>query len=114
MGRQKQNMLSANLRFTLQGGERYIPADEAASKAVRNLVFDNARAYEMQYPPDFLCHFNVSYKINRNKLSHVFALQVMNLTGSKEYGYYYNYRTDRPELDSGTGTIPNLYYKIEF
>ena len=114
MGSQKQNILSVNLRFTLQGGERYIPADIAASKAIRNVVYDNSRAYEKQFSPGFLCHFTVGYKINRNKLSHEIALQMMNLTGDKEYGYGYNFRTDQPELYSGTGTIPNLYYKIEF
>jgi hypothetical protein len=114
MGRQKQNILSANLRFTLQGGERYIPVNDVASKAVRNIVYDNSRAYEKQYPSGFLCHFTVSYKINRNRLSHEFALQVMNITGSKDYWYEYNYRTDQPELYSDTGTVPNLYYKIEF
>ena len=113
-GRQQQNILSANLRFTLQGGEHYIPVNEAASKAVKNIVYDYTRAYELQYQPEFLSHFTISYKINRNKLSHEIALQMMNLTGNKEFFYEYNYRTDQPELNSGTGTIPNLYYKIEF
>ena len=114
MGRQKQNILSASLRFTVQGGERYIPVDEAASKAIKNVVYDNSRAYERHYPTAFLCHFNIGYKINRNKVSHEIALQMMNLTGSVEYGWNYNYHTDQPERDSGTGTVPNLYYKIEF
>jgi hypothetical protein len=114
MGRQRQNILSTSIRFTLQGGERYIPVDEAASKAVRNLVFDNSRAYELQHPPEFFCHFNIGFKINRNKLSHEIALQVINLTGSKEYMYLYNYRTDKPEMVSGTVMLPNIYYKIEF
>jgi hypothetical protein len=114
MGRQNQNILSANLRFTIQGGERYIPVDEAASIAIRNLVYDNSRAYEMQYPTNFQCHFTVGYKINRNRLSHEIALQMLDVTGSKEYMYLYNYRADKPELMSGSGTIPHLYYKIEF
>ena len=114
MGRQKQNILSASLRFTLQGGERYIPVDEAASIAAKQVVYDNAHAYEPQYPTDFLCHFNIGFKMNRNKLSHEIALQMINLTGSKEYMYEYNYRLDKPERIGGTGTIPNLYYKIEF
>jgi hypothetical protein len=114
MGRQKQNIFSANLRFTLQGGERYIPVDEAASKAIKNIVYDYSQTYAVQHPPEILCHFTVGYKINRNKLSHEIALQMMNLTGSKEYYYEYNYRTDQPQLNSGTGTIPNFYYKIEF
>jgi len=98
----------------MQGGERYIPADVAASKVVREYVYDYARAYDVQYPSDFFCHFTVGYKINRNKLSHEIALQMMNLTGSKEYFEGYNYRTNQPERYSGTGMIPNLYYKIEF
>ncbi len=114
MGRQRQNILSANLRFTVQGGERYIPVDFEASKAVRNLVFDNTRAYECQHPTEVLCHFTVGYKINRNKLSHEIALQMINVTGNKEYFYVYDYVTDQPKLCSGTGSIPNLFYKIQF
>ena len=114
MGRQKQNILSANLRFTVQGSEWYIPADEAASKAAKNVVYDNSRAYQLQFSPGLQCHFTVGYKINRNRLSHEFALQMMNITSDKEYYYGYNYRDDKPELQSGTGSIPNLYYKIEF
>ena len=48
MGKQKQNLLSLSLRFTLQGGERYIPADEAALIAMHTVVYDNSRAYETQ------------------------------------------------------------------
>jgi hypothetical protein len=122
IGSQKQNtraarsasILSASLRFTVQGGERYIPVDDATSKAVKNVVYDNRRAYEVQRPTSFQCHFNIGYKINRNKLSHEFALQMLNITGDKEYYYGYNYRTDQPELITGTVTLPNLYYKIEF
>ena len=114
MGRQKQNILSANLRFTVQGGERYIPVDIEASKAAKNIVYDYSRAYETQHPTSFLCHFTVSYKMNRNNLAHEIGLQVMNLTGDKEYNWNYDYRNDEPKLYSGTGTVPNLYYKIEF
>jgi hypothetical protein len=114
MGRQNQNMLNVSLRFTLQGGERYIPADEAASKAVRSIVLDNSRAYETQLPTEFLCHLTVGYKINRNRLSHEIAMQITNLTGNKEYFLGYNYRTDQPELFSGTAVLPNVYYRIVF
>jgi len=52
--------------------------------------------------------------MNRNNLAHEIGLQVMNLTGDKEYGWGYDYRKDEPKRYSGTGTVPNLYYKIEF
>jgi len=115
MGKQKQNMLSASLRFTLQGGERYIPADETASIAARNMVYDNSRAYEMQLSPEFISHFTVAYKINRNKLSHEIAAKMVNVTGNKEFGgIFYNYRENRTDISMDAVMIPNISYKIEF
>jgi len=115
MGKQKQNMLNLSLRFTLQGGERYIPIDEAASINEQRIVYDYSRAYEPQLSPEFISHFTLSYKINRDKLSHEFSLKMINVTGSKEFsGYYYNYRTNKPEMYNDAVTIPNISYKIEF
>jgi hypothetical protein len=115
MGKQKQNMLSVSLRFVLQGGERYIPVDEAASIAAKALVYDNARAYKTQLSPEFISHFTVAYKINREKMAHEISLKMFNATGNEEFdGYMYNYRTDRPEMYRGAVVIPNISYKIEF
>jgi hypothetical protein len=115
MGRQKQNMLSISLRFTLQGGEHYIPVDETTSIAKNTLVQDNSRAYETQLSPEFISHFTIAYKINRDKLAHEIALKMVNVTGNEEFGgYYYNYRTNQPEMYMGAVVIPNISYKIEF
>jgi len=115
MGKQKQNMLSLSLRFALQGGERYIPIDETASIAAQEIVYDNARAYETQLSPEFISHFTISYKINRNKKAHEISLKMFNITGNEEFGgYFYNYRTDRPDMYLGAVVIPNICYKIEF
>jgi hypothetical protein len=114
MGRQKQNMLSVSLRFTLQGGERYIPVDEDLSIAQKDIVYDNSRAYDLQFSPEFISHFTIGYKINRDRLSHEISLKMFNVTGNKEYMYIYNFRNDRPELYGGAVTIPNICYKIEF
>jgi hypothetical protein len=115
MGKQKQNILSLSLRFTLQGGERYIPVDENLSIVQKEIVYDNSRAYEPQLSPEFISHFTIGYKINRNRLAHEITLKMVNVTGNKEFGgYIYNYRTDRPEMYMGAVVIPNISYKIEF
>jgi hypothetical protein len=115
MGKQKQNMLSVSLRFTLQGGQRYIPADEEASIAIKDLVLDNSRAYEPQLSTEFISHFTIAYKINRNRLAHEFALKMFNVNGNEDFGgYYYNYRNNRPEMYKSAVTLPNVSYKIEF
>jgi hypothetical protein len=115
MGKQKQNMLSVNLRCSFQGGDRYIPVDEAASTAMQNVVYDNSRAYQAQLSPAFISHFTVSYKINKKNLAHEIALKMINVNGYKEFdGYYYNYCTNKPEMLRSAVIMPNICYKIEF
>ena len=115
MGGKKQNILSANIRATLQGGERYTPFDETASIASQSVVYDYSQAYEMQLPTEFIASFTVSYKINKDKLAHEFALKVINVTNCQELqGAMFNYRTNRPELQMGATAIPNISYKIDF
>jgi hypothetical protein len=115
MGRNKQNILSVNIRTTLQGGEHYTPFDEVASIATQSIVYDHSQAYEMQLSPQFISSFTISYKINKNKLAHEFALKMINVTNTQELqGAMFNYRTNRPELQMGATAIPNISYKIEF
>ena len=116
MGRAGQNMLYTSLRITLQGCERYIPVDETVSIANQKIVYDYSRAYHTRLSPEFISHFTIGYKINHNRLSHEFAVKVINLTGYKEFdgNYHYNYRTNRPEKSITAMAIPNVSYKIEF
>ena len=114
-GKQKQNILGLNIRCTYQGGDRYIPVDMAASKAQGTLIYDNSRAYEAQLEPAFVAHLTASYKINRSKLAHEFALKMVNLTGYKEFnGFRFNFRTGEPEMLREAVSIPNIYYKVSF
>ncbi len=115
MGKQKQNMLNVSLRLTMQGGERYIPVNKAASVLEQRVVYDYSQAYELQHSPEFIAHFSVGYKINRNKLAHEFSLKMINVTGSEEFGrYFYNSRTGGIEENRSAVSIPNISYKIEF
>jgi hypothetical protein len=115
MGKRKQNILGVNIRCTYQGGDRYIPADMEASRMQEEVVYDNSRAYESQLEPAFISHLTVSYKINRRKTTHEFALKMINVTGYRELnGYRYNYRTGEAEMSRYAVSIPNVYYKIAF
>lgn len=117
IGSNKQNILSANAKFTLQGGERYSPLDNAASLAHpdKEAQYDETRAYSAQYPVMFIANFTVSYKINRKKVAHEFAIKALNVTGTKEYyGYHYNLKTGIMERNGNSIPISNISYKLEF
>lgn len=115
LGRSRQNIFNANIRLSYQGGDRYSPVDWAASQEAEDVVYLEKDAFSKQYAPAFLCHFTVSYKLNRKNRSHEFALKVINATMSREYfGHKYNLKTHQIDLDQEFIMIPNISYKIEF
>jgi hypothetical protein len=115
LGRRRQNIFNANVRVSYQGGERYSPVDWAASQQAEEAVYLEQSAFSEQYPPAFVCHFTVAYKMNRRNRSHEFALKVINATMSKEYfGHKYNFNTRQPDVDGEFIIIPNVSYKVEF
>ncbi|MCD8167473.1 MAG: TonB-dependent receptor [Bacteroides sp.] len=117
MGRRKQDILSVNLKFTLQGGDRYSPVDKEATllHPDKEVQYNESRAYSKQHSPMFISNLTVSYKMNRKKVSHEIALKMLNVTGCPEYyGHEVNLKTGKIEPAKGTTSLPNLSYKIEF
>ncbi|TAG53219.1 MAG: TonB-dependent receptor [Cytophagales bacterium] len=115
MGKSKQNVFSLNTRATFQGGNRYTPTVETASKISKGVVFDESKAFSMQYDPTMNLHFTASYKINKTKSSREIALKILNITGQPDFnGFKYNFIDNTVDKDLATIVIPNLSYKIEF
>jgi hypothetical protein len=115
LGRKRQNIFNAGIRLSYQGGDRYSPVDQSASLAAEEVVYLEQDAFSKQYAPAMICHFTLSFKINKQNLSHEFALKVINATMNKEYfGHLYNFKTRRIDLDNEVVAIPNISYKIEF
>ena len=117
MGRNKQNILSLNAKITIQGGDRYSPIDMDATLEHPDKVvqYDESRAYSKQYSPMLLTNFSASYKINKKKCTHEFAVKLVNITGCKEhYGHDYNFKTGKIDEVKQMTALPNIYYKIEF
>lgn len=117
LGRNKQNVLGVNLKLTLQGGERYSPIDEEATMKDpdKEVQYDETRAFSKQLSPMFLTNFSISYKMNKRKVSHEFAIQGVNITGYKEfYGHVYNTKKNIIEPYRGKTVLTNVSYKLHF
>jgi hypothetical protein len=115
LGKNKQNVLGLNTRFTYQGGERYSPIDEAQSLLEQDVIYDETRAFSKQTSPSFVAHFTASYKINKSKSSHEFALKILNATSYEDFlGFRYNFKSKTIDEHREAIMIPNLSYKIEF
>lgn len=117
LGCNKQNILSVNLKMTLQGGERYAPIDVEATMAHpdKEVQYDETRAYSIQRSPMLIGNYTVSYRINKRRVSHEFAIKGINFTGAKEYiQHLYNIKTEKIEASEQKTGLTNISYKIEF
>ena len=71
------NILSINLKLTLQGGDRYSPIDREATMnhPDKEVQYDETKAFSKQYSPMLIGNYTVSYRINKKKVSHEFAVK---------------------------------------
>jgi len=117
MGKNGRNTLGINLKLTLQGGDRYSPIDEEATLAHpdKETQYDESKAYSKQLDPVFLANYTFSYRMNRAKVSHEFAIKGVNATGYKEYfGHEYNLKTGVIEPRRLKNSMINVVYRLDF
>lgn len=117
VGRSRQNVLSVNLRLTYQGGERYSPIDTEATMAHpdKEVQYDETRAFSEQRAPMLIGNYTVSFRMNKKRVSHEFAVKGINFTGAKEYyGHGYNLKTGLIESTGQATVLTNVSYKLEF
>ncbi|MDR2039000.1 MAG: carboxypeptidase-like regulatory domain-containing protein [Bacteroidales bacterium] len=113
----KRDILSVNLKASLLGGQRYTPVDEAATMAHpdKEVQYDETRMYTKQFSPMFVGDFSISYKMNRKRVAHEFAVKSVNATNQKEYiEHRYNIKTQQIEAYKYATSMFNISYKIEF
>lgn len=117
IGKNKRDVLSANIKLTVQGGDRYSPVDEQATLAHpdKETQYDETKAYSKQLNPMFIASYTFSYRMNRNKVSHEIAIKGANATGYKEYfGHEYNLKTEVIEPRRLKNSIFNIVYRLDF
>jgi hypothetical protein len=108
-------LLGLNGRLSYIGGERISPVLMAESINDKTIYYDETKAFENHTPATKYLDLTLTFRINKQKHSSVWALQVKNVLGSKNYeGYSYFYKTQTIENKGYTVIIPVLSYKIEF
>lgn len=114
-GREDNKIFGINGRFTMYGGERRHPVDIEKTMAKRSAEFDENRAFETQDPSSYILNISLTYRVNRKRYSSVWALQVLNVLGSKiTSDPEYNYKTNSIEDPSIAVVVPSISYKIMF
>jgi len=114
-GDKRVRLLGISGQVNLMGGKWISPVDEVRSHELREVRYDEIRAFSSREPPVIYAHLTVEYRSITRRFTSVWSMQLLNLTGYKEfYGYRYNLQQNRIEEDRERIMIPNLGYKIEF
>lgn len=115
VGKRNQNLLSINLRFSLQGGDRYSLIDVANSNAMQDVVYNKTTPFTEQADASFVSHITVNYQWNKKKTTQRLSLKIINATNYEEFlGHRYNIKKQQVDLYKEALLIPNLSYKISF
>ena len=118
VGKNKNNVLGANVRLNYLGGNRLEPIDEAASLSARDIIYGETNgnlAFSEQTEALPIISLGVSYRKNKKKYASVWSLQVINATKTQEFANdYYNFKNHTIEQKYNGILVPNISYKIEF
>jgi hypothetical protein len=113
--RNKSNTIGVNGKFSIIGGDRITPVDEAATHLAKEVIYDEARAFEDSKPNVYYLHFTLNYRKNKPNHASIWSFQILNALGSPEFfGYKYNYKYNSIDKDQQTIIMPNISYKIVF
>lgn len=115
VGKNKQNILGANMRLIWRGGYRTIPLNLEESILQNKDVRDYDRAYQTKAPDYFRVDLGVSFRRNKPNWSWIVSLDLQNATNRLNVGdAYYSPETQNVEKWYMNGLIPILNYRIEF
>ncbi len=113
----KNSALQVGAKTTTVGGRYYAPADTAASNAISELVGIDSLKNTLQTTPYFRFDLRVSYKWNRPRVSHEFALDIVNLFNTRNVlslTYAPGAGGDNIRFEYQLARLPLFYYRLDF
>ena len=105
----------ADTKFTLNGGQRYIPIKLEESKIQNKTVYDFDNAFNPQHKDYLRIDLKIGYKKNGKKITQEWSINFQNIINRKNvFQQVYNSQTKAIETRYQTGFLPIAQYKIMF
>lgn len=115
-GKGGQNAWTFDTKLTSSGGRPYTQIDIDATRANlgREVRFED-QAFELQYGDYFRWDVKFGVRLNRNKVSHQFFVDLQNVSNREnEFVRRYNRVTDDINLVEQIGFFPDVMYRLQF
>lgn len=121
LGRKKNQTMNVNTKLFFAGGQKYIPLlrDAQGNLAVdpaNNKFWDYKKAYEKKFEDIYQVTLSMSYKWNKQKVTHELFVNLDNLTDAKGKlsEYYDENKPGKIGYVTQFGFFPNLMYRLYF
>lgn len=115
-----RNTIAIGGKMTTAGGRRYGPVDVTASAHDKEVVWVDASRNSLQFDPYFRADIRINYKINRPRVTHEIALDLINILGTKNI-LKLTYAPDDANPSASPvreeyqlGFLPLFYYRVDF
>ena len=115
IGKLKENVFGANVRFIWRGGYRDVPVDLEQSRIMNSAVYRNDQYYEGQLPYYLRLDIGLNYRMNKPKYSWTVSLDIQNVTArSNVFNRGYDANSGEIEYFYSNGRLPAIFFIIEF
>ncbi|MBI1183938.1 TonB-dependent receptor plug domain-containing protein [bacterium] len=115
LGAEQNKVLGLNGKISLIGGKRYTKILLDQSIATGTEVRDWQHIYETKGDDIFQANMSFYYRVNRQKTTHEFKIDVQNITNNAAVvNEYFNPITQKIEKGTQLALIPNIIYRIQF
>lgn len=114
---QPRSSLSLGAKFTATGGRWYGPVDEAASRRNQEIIYLSATRNSAQFAPYRRFDVKIDYKINRQRLTHTIAVDLVNVLGIRNLlTLSYAPQPDGTFIkqEYQLGFLPVFFYRVNF
>jgi hypothetical protein len=111
----KRKSLNIGAKYTATGGRWYGIVDSEASRLAQDIVYEDATRNSRQFRPYNRFDIKMEYKINKNRLTHTIAVDLVNVLGIRNL-LNLSYTPDAPyyRQEYQLGFLPVFFYRIDF
>lgn len=109
------NSLHLGVKYNATGGRWYGPVDAEASREQQEIIYIDATRNSAQFRPYKRFDIKTEYKINKTKLTHTIAVDLVNILGIQNQ-LNLSYTPEAPYFrqEYQLGFIPVFFYRIDF
>jgi hypothetical protein len=117
----KKQVIGVGTKITRAGGRRYGLVDIAQTEASKEIIFKDSLFNENTFRDYFRVDLKISWRMNTQKLTHEFGLDLVNLLNTRNLlSLAYAPKLDPNDTSepiaekAQLGRLPIFYYKIDF